>query len=253
MPAAVFAIKPDAPEDTVDFLRRFATMISGGNGKKLLDAAAKLETLERRALMAEDLCRRLRDSNAELIASRDVAETTADKLAAEVIALNTELAENTRQFGIERSLFAKEASQWSAFANDVEERLAEANAELSLLRSAFGAIGTRLGLVPLQSLQVARAQFDSLAMGFAKSGDLVSQSMCEIGACALDREIDIRPATNGASSPETPSPRSRDSAASGRHGRMPENSDQSSPALNGSSLPAGTVSSAIARIIATIT
>jgi hypothetical protein len=41
----------------------------------------------------------------------------------------------------------------------------------------------------LQSLQLARAQFDHLAEGFARQGDVVSQTICEIGARALDKAL----------------------------------------------------------------
>jgi hypothetical protein len=43
--------------------------------------------------------------------------------------------------------------------------------------------------VPVQSLQLARAQFDHLAEGFARQGDVVSQTICEIGARTLDRAL----------------------------------------------------------------
>jgi hypothetical protein len=46
-----------------------------------------------------------------------------------------------------------------------------------------------IAVVPLQSLQLARAQFDHLAEGFARQGDVVSQTICEIGARALDKAL----------------------------------------------------------------
>ena len=41
----------------------------------------------------------------------------------------------------------------------------------------------------MQSLQLARTQFDYLARGFAGNGDVVSQTICEIGARALDKAL----------------------------------------------------------------
>jgi len=49
--------------------------------------------------------------------------------------------------------------------------------------------GDSIAVVPVQSLQLARAQFDHLADGFAKRGDVVSQTICEIGARALDKAL----------------------------------------------------------------
>jgi hypothetical protein len=44
-------------------------------------------------------------------------------------------------------------------------------------------------VVPIQSLQLARAQFGFLADGFASSGDVVSQTICEIGARAIENAL----------------------------------------------------------------
>ncbi len=43
--------------------------------------------------------------------------------------------------------------------------------------------------VPLSILQVAKAQFESLAGGFERSGNIVSQVMCAASASCLDRVI----------------------------------------------------------------
>ena len=49
---------------------------------------------------------------------------------------------------------------------------------------AFGSIA-----VPLSTLRLAKAQFEALARAFEKSGNIVSQVMCEASASSLDRAI----------------------------------------------------------------
>jgi hypothetical protein len=44
-------------------------------------------------------------------------------------------------------------------------------------------------VVPVQSLQLARDQFDFLAKGFARSGDVISLTICEIGAQAIEKAL----------------------------------------------------------------
>ena len=46
---------------------------------------------------------------------------------------------------------------------------------------AFGSIA-----VPLSALRVAKAQFEALAAAFEKSGNIVSQAMCEASASNLE-------------------------------------------------------------------
>ena len=43
--------------------------------------------------------------------------------------------------------------------------------------------------MPLSTLRLAKAQFESLAALFEKSGNIVSQVMCEASASTLDRVI----------------------------------------------------------------
>jgi hypothetical protein len=37
--------------------------------------------------------------------------------------------------------------------------------------------------------RLARVQFDHLALSFAKGGDVISQTICEIGGCAIDSAL----------------------------------------------------------------
>ena len=50
-------------------------------------------------------------------------------------------------------------------------------------------IDDSIAVVPVASLQLARTQFDYLAEGFANKGDLISQTICEIGARAIDKAL----------------------------------------------------------------
>jgi hypothetical protein len=67
-----------------------------------------------------------------------------------------------------------------------EARLAEVSGSLEALRNPVRATEHSVTVVPIQSLQLARAQFGFLADGFARSGDVVSQTICEIGAGAIE-------------------------------------------------------------------
>ena len=56
MPATALSVPTDSTTETVDFLRRLASMMSGGRNAEMLQAAASaIETLSRRASAAEAL------------------------------------------------------------------------------------------------------------------------------------------------------------------------------------------------------
>jgi hypothetical protein len=56
MPAPVFSMPPNAHQETIDFLRRLSSMLTGGrNAEMLLQAASMIETLSHRAATAEQL------------------------------------------------------------------------------------------------------------------------------------------------------------------------------------------------------
>jgi hypothetical protein len=112
--------------------------------------------------------------------------------------LNARLAESERQAeGARRSSF-EDARRLQDALEDAEIQLAQANAELDALREPVNpmeplepitAIDPSIAIVPVASLQLARTQFDFLAAGFARSGDVISQTICEIGACAIDKAL----------------------------------------------------------------
>jgi hypothetical protein len=92
------------------------------------------------------------------------------------------LAEDTQQL-------TEETLRLNVLVEDAEERLAKANAEIEGLRSALTARSAAVVAVPIHTLRLARAQFNHLAHGFARSGDLMSQTICEIGGSAIDQAM----------------------------------------------------------------
>jgi hypothetical protein len=194
--------------EIIDFLRRLASMMAGGrNAEMLLDAAGMIETLSRRAAAAERLYLEQEEDHAKSLERREIAEVAADNLIAEVAALKAEFAESKQQAAAEisslhaeiagrdrqaetdRTAFAEERLRLRASADDAEARLAGVAASLEALRNPVKATEDSVALVPIQSLQLARAQFGFLADGFAGSGDVVSQTICEIAARAIENTL----------------------------------------------------------------
>jgi hypothetical protein len=213
--ATVVSLPPSGIAETLDFLRRLASMMSGGrNAEMLLQAATHIETLGRRALSAEQLFHAQQQQSAVSAELRQAAELAADRLTVEVDGLKTELlthaklaeaehmrhAEETRQLTEEtqhltalvedaETRLALETQRLSALVNDAQVRLARADAEIGGLRNALKARSASTVAVPVHTLRLARAQFNHLAQGFERSGDLISQTICEIGGCALDQAL----------------------------------------------------------------
>jgi hypothetical protein len=197
MSATVVSLPPNGIAESIDFLRRLASMMSGGrNAEMLLQAAAHIEQLGRRALSAEQLFHAEHQESANNAELRRAAEFAADRLIVEVDGLKTELIVHARLAEAEHTRHAEEAQRLteetqhlSARAEDAETRLAQANAEIAQLRDTLEARNDSTVAVPVHTLRLARAQFSHLARGFARSGDLISQTICEIGGCALDQAI----------------------------------------------------------------
>lgn len=209
MPAPLISLPSNAHQETVDFLRRLSSMLTGGrNAEMLLQAAAIIETLGQRAATAEQLFAEQQEDHARNLELREVAELASDNLISEMesikAVLDAEIAslkeqldeskrqldENARQAEIERGLYAEATERLQARAEVAETRLAEADAELEAYRRpAETGLDDSIAVVPVASLEIARTQFDYLARGFASSGDVVSQTICEIGASAIDKVL----------------------------------------------------------------
>jgi ribosomal protein L16 Arg81 hydroxylase len=199
MLAPVYSPSSNPHQETVDFLRRLSSMLTGGrNGEMVQEAASLIETLSLRATSAEQRYHEQQEDHARNLELREVAELASDNLIAEVDALKAEiellkaqLADRISQAETDRNWFAEETLRAQAQAELAQEQLAAANAELEEMRKPLppDTLDDSIAVVPLQSLQLARAQFDHLAEGFARQGDVVSQTICEIGARALDKAL----------------------------------------------------------------
>ena len=190
MTATAVSLSPHENSETVDFLRRLASMMSGGkNAEMLLGAASIIEALTHRAITAERLCSEQREERERNHQSHEAAEITAENLSSEAASLKAQLTDATRQADIDRASFTEEAHRLSAIAEDAESRLAKVNAELDELRTPFAELSDTVVAVPTEQLRLARAQFDFLADGFAKNGDVISQTICEIGRCAIEQAL----------------------------------------------------------------
>ena len=120
MPAPVFSPPPNAHQETVDFLRRLSSMLTGGrNAEMLLEAASMIETLSGRAATAEQLFQAQQDDHARNLELREVAELASDNLMAEmeslkaqldaeIAALKEQLDETRRQAETDRAFFGEE-------------------------------------------------------------------------------------------------------------------------------------------------
>jgi len=127
----------------------------------------------------------------ELAALHEQFADERERSANEVTALTAQLDDARRQAEIDRNWFAEETLRAQAAAEVAQERHAAIHAELEELRKPPPpeTIDESIAIVPVQSLQLARTQFDYLARGFAGNGDVVSQTICEIGARALDKAL----------------------------------------------------------------
>jgi hypothetical protein len=193
-------------DEVVDFLRRLADVLSGGrNAEMLLKAATTIEALSDCATSAELRLQAQQEDNARNLELREAAELATYNLVAEVNSLKAQLAESEAGAETERNYFAEESRRLAALADEAKgmvaesnDRLLRVNAEIEVLRDPPPvAIDESIAIVPIESLQLARTQFGYLAEGFAKNGDVVSQTICEIGARAIDKALaddkDTRP------------------------------------------------------------
>jgi len=186
--ATVLSVPPNENQEIIDFLRRLASMLTGGrNAEMLLEAAQAIEALAQRALAAERLYEAQQEDHARNLELREVSELASDQL--EVASLKTRIAESAQQAERERTGFAEATRRLEAELEVARAQLAQASAELDELREAATAIDHSIAIVPVESLQLARTQFDFLAAGFARNGDVISQTICQIGACAIDKAL----------------------------------------------------------------
>jgi hypothetical protein len=194
MSATVVSLPPHTGDETVDFLRRMASMVSGRNGEMLMRAAAMIESLSRRATSAELLYHCQQEESVRNAELREIAEIASDRLLGQVEALRVQLAGVTETSAAERAQFATERTQFEAergkmlaLMKHAEAHVAKVTAELDALRKSVDTFNETAVTVPIEMLRLARAQFDCLSDGFARNGDVVSRAISEIGGCAIDQ------------------------------------------------------------------
>ena len=172
---------PDETEDSLRFLRRFADLMStGSNSDNLLRAATALEAQadllkETRELLGVERIRG--DANAE---RHKALEARLAELEHEILALKSTLAEQRSHADQIVAGMERRQGEFLLRAEAAEARLAAIEAAPPAI--PFGSIA-----VPLSTLRVAKAQFESLAAAFEKSGNIVSQVRCEASASHLER------------------------------------------------------------------
>jgi hypothetical protein len=169
--------------DVLRFLRRFADLMStGSNSENLLRAAGLLEThgsllKETKELLSAERIRS--EAGAE---TRKALEARIGELERALLALTSRLAE-------QRSRADEITAEMERRQGEFLQRAEAAEAQLVAIREAPPEIPAGSVAVPLSTLQVAKAQFEALAAQFEKSGNIVSQVMCEASASTLDRVI----------------------------------------------------------------
>ena len=189
---------PDTLLDLPDFLRRLSTMMTGGrNAEMAALAATEIEALRQRAATAELASGHLTAELAALKAERDATRQTLD---AERSRLESEIGRLQAEVRRLQAEVKDSEARAAAFAADMkthigglgaaaDTRIAALAAEVEELRGQQQAIDETIAVVPIEQLRLARAQFDYLAQGFASSGDVISLTICQIGACAIDKAL----------------------------------------------------------------
>ena len=189
MSATVVPLPPNSSSETVDFLRRMASMVSGRNGQMLLRAAALIESLAQRAMSAERLFHQQHEENKRHVELREAAELASDAMVSQIEALQAQLAEVTAAQAAERAAFDAERGKLLGLMRDAESHIGKLTAELDTLRASVDSFNETVVSVPIEVLRLARTQFDYLSSGFARRGDVISQAMSEIGGFAIDQVL----------------------------------------------------------------
>jgi hypothetical protein len=152
------------------------------------ERTTRVEEMQRLRGIADDAETHLKTVIAELGELREAARASEEPHP-EIAALQAQLVEHNRLADSERASHAEEARRLRGIADAAKARLKAANAELDELRGSMTAIDQSIAVVPVNSLELARTQFTFLAEDFAKNGDVISQTICEIGACAIDKAL----------------------------------------------------------------
>jgi hypothetical protein len=189
MSATVVPLPPNSSSETVDFLRRMASMVSGRNGEMLLRAASLIEQLGQRAMSAERLYHEQQNESTRNAELREAAELASDAMVGQIDVLRAQLAEVTAAAAAERAAFDAERGKLIGLMQNAESHIVKLTTELDALRASVDSFNETAVSVPIEVLRLARTQFDFLSAGFARKGDVISQAMSEIGGFAIDQAL----------------------------------------------------------------
>lgn len=189
MSATVVPLPPNSSSETVDFLRRMASMVSGRNGETLLRAAALIESLAQRAMSAERLYHETQEESTRHVELREAAEIASGAMVSQIEALRAQLADVTAAAAAERAAFDAERGKLLNLMQAAESHIGNLTTELATLRASVDDLNETVVSVPIEMLRLAQTQFDYLSRGFAGKGDVISQTMSEIGGFAIDRAL----------------------------------------------------------------
>jgi formate dehydrogenase maturation protein FdhE len=174
---------PVETTEALRFLRRFADLMStGSNSDNLLHAAGLLETQGHLLKQARE------HLQAERIRG-DANAATCRALEAKISELEHEILRYQSKFVEQQSRADEITAEMERRQGELLQRAEDAEAHLAVIREAPPEIPAGSVAVSLSTLRVAKAQFESLAAAFEKSGNIVSQVMCEASASTLDRVI----------------------------------------------------------------
>ncbi|GMO95640.1 hypothetical protein [Bradyrhizobium sp. TM239] len=189
MSATVVPLPPNSSSETIDFLRRMASMVSGRNGQMLLRAASLIESLAQRAMSAERLYHEQQDASTRNAELREAAELASDAMVGQIEVLRAQLAEVTAAAAAERAAFDAERGKLICVMQNAESHIGKLTTELDGLRASVDSFNATAVSVPIDVLRLARTQFDFLSASFARKGDVISQAMSEIGGFAIDQAL----------------------------------------------------------------
>ena len=189
MSATVVPLPPNPSSETIDFLRRMASMVSGRNGEMLLRAASMIESLSQRAMSAERLYHQTQEESTRSTELRAAAELASDTMVGQIEALHTQLAEAAAAAAADRAAFDAERHKLLGLMQHAESHIVKLTSELDSLRASVDSFNETVVSVPIEVLRLARTQFDYLSSGFARRGDVISQAMSEIGGFAIDQAL----------------------------------------------------------------
>ena len=124
MPVPVFSLPANAHQETIDFLRRLSSMLTGGrNAEMLLEAAKTIETLSGRATTAEQLFQEQQEDHARSVELREVAKLASGNLIAEMETLKAQLDAEVASLKAQLDVSRRQAEANRNFFNEKTLRL----------------------------------------------------------------------------------------------------------------------------------